>query len=289
MNNMKIIKTEYSDAIKANIEVHSAMAELYNQIEPHFRPESIERVHGIIEQISAENHITSALDLGCGTGFMINILKEYVKNIVGVDVTQAMLNKVDLSGNLNIELINGDTGSVQLPENHFDIATAYTFLDHLQDMNPTFKNCYKSLKPGGVFYADLSPNAYFWDEIKKLSDSENNFDPIILREINAVTKKDEEIEQEFGVSKDIFIQAEFQKHIEGGLREEKLAKDLYEAGFKDVRFIYHWFIGQAQMINEEGVDKTQRLKNADIMHNCLLKSMPLSRHLFKYIGFIAKK
>lgn len=286
---MKQTNTDYRDTIKANIELHSAMADLYNQVEPHFRPESIKRVTGIVNQIGTENQIHNALDLGCGTGFMINILKNYAINIVGVDVTQSMLDKVDMSGNSKITLINGDTGSVDLPENYFDIATAYTFLDHLHDMKPTFINCYNSLKHGGVFYADLSPNAYFWDEIKKLSRLQYILDPIILREINAVTKKDEEIKQEFGISKEIFFKAEFQKHMEGGLREEKLAKELYDIGFKEVKFIYHWFLGQAQMINDNAEDKIERYRHADIMHKYLIKSMPLSRHLFKYIGFIAKK
>ena len=125
------------------------------------------------------------------------------------------MDRVDKSGNSVIELINGDTGETKLPENYFDLATAYTFLDHLYDMMPTFRNCYKSLKDGGLFYADLSPNAYFWEQIKLL-DTNDTFDPIIVREILAVTKKDEEIEKEFGVKKEIFTQAEYQKHVEGG-------------------------------------------------------------------------
>ncbi len=279
----------YDKAILANIAVHSAMADDYNTIEPHFRPESIKRVSDIVSEISRNVSITNALDLGCGTGFMINILKNHAKTITGIDVTQPMLDKVDLTGNAKITLINGDTGSTPLPSDYFDIATAYTFLDHLYDMMPTFKNCYNSLRKGGVFYADLSPNAYFWDEIKKLSQTGKQYDPIITREILAVTKKDEEIEQQFGVNKEVFVQAEFQKHVEGGLREEKVLNQLLETGFSEVKFIYHWFIGQAQMINDSNMSIEDRFKNADTMHNYLVKSMPLSRHLFKYVGFIAKK
>lgn len=276
------------DAILANIAVHSAMADDYNTIEPHFRPESIARVEQIISNLKKDHSLDNVLDLGCGTGFMINILKKYAKKITGIDVTQAMLDKVDKSGDCDIQLINGDTGNTPLPSASFDIATAYTFLDHLYDMNPTFINCYNSLKAGGIFYADLSPNAYFWDEIKKL-DTSKEYDPIIVREILAVTKKDEEIEQQFGVKKEIFIQAEFQKHVEGGLREEKVKQQLLQVGFKDVQFIYHWYIGQAQLVNEENTDKETRLKYAQVMNDYLQKSLPISRHLFKYVGFIAVK
>ena len=64
------------DAISANIAVHSAMANDYNTIEPHFRPESIKRVDDIIQKLHKESAFSKVLDLGCGTGFMINIVKK---------------------------------------------------------------------------------------------------------------------------------------------------------------------------------------------------------------------
>jgi ubiquinone/menaquinone biosynthesis C-methylase UbiE len=276
------------EAISANIAVHSAMADDYNKIEPHFRPESIKRVEDIIADLVSKAPIDKALDLGCGTGFMINILKKHVSEIVGVDVTQDMMDKVDKSGSTDIHLINSDTGTVQLKSKYFDIATAYTFLDHLYDMQPTVQNAYNSLKPGGRFYADLSPNFYFWEAIKKL-DKNMNYDPIIQREVNAVWKKDEEIELQFGVKKEVFTKAEHQKHNKGGLVEEELRKLLNDTGFKKVKFIYHWYIGQAQLINDESNDIEKRFEQANVMHQYLSRSLPVSRSLFKYIGFIAEK
>jgi len=282
------MNTDYQNAIQANIEVHSAMAKNYNEVEPHFRPESISRVKGYINCIHENINFKKVLDLGCGTGFMIDIVKPYCSEILGVDVTQAMLDLVDTSGDTQISLINSDTATVKLPENYYDLATAYTFLDHLYDMVPTFENCYKSLRSGGVFYADLSPNAYFWDEIKKL-DKEKGYDPILNREIKAVHSKNQEIEDTFGVDKDVFTQAEFQKHVEGGLREEKVREQLESVGFKDIEFIYHWFVGQANLINEPNSNREERLKQAEIMNEYLTKSLPVSRNLFKYVGFIAYK
>ena len=282
------MENNIKDAISANIAVHSAMANDYNAIEPHFRPESIKRVDEIIQKIHSENKFSKVLDLGCGTGFMINIVKKYASEIVGVDVTQAMMDKVDKSGNISIELINSDTGTVVLPQNHFDLATAYTFLDHLYDMQPTFSNAYNALREGGVFYADLSPNYYFWNDVKKV-DATKQYDPILQREINAVLSKDAEIEEQFGIDKNIFQSAEYQKHIKGGLVEEELRDLLMSAGFKKIDFIYHWFIGQAQLINDDKIDKNKRFEQADIMHHYLTKALPVSRNLFKYIGFIALK
>jgi ubiquinone/menaquinone biosynthesis C-methylase UbiE len=282
------MEDQIKKAIEANIIVHSTMADEYNLKEPHFRPESIERVTRIIEKIYSETNFENALDLGCGTGFMIDILKERAKKIVGVDVTQEMLNKVNLTGQAEISLLNSDTGTAVLPENYFDIATAYTFLDHLYDMKPTFINTYKSLKKGGVFYADLSPNFYFWQAIKSL-DFSKDYDSVLQREIDAVLRKDEEIEIEFGIDKEVFSMAEHQKHKLGGLNEITLKEDLINCGFSKVEFIYHWFVGQAELINNADIPMNERKTTADYMHNYLTRSLPLSRHLFKYIGFIATK
>jgi ubiquinone/menaquinone biosynthesis C-methylase UbiE len=282
------MENKIKEAILANIEVHSAMADYYNAIEPHFRPESIKRVDDIIHNIHNQSKFTKVLDLGCGTGFIINIVKKYASEVVGVDVTQAMMDKVDKSGNVSIELINSDTGTVVLPQNHFDLATAYTFLDHLYDMQPTFSNAYNALREGGMFYADLSPNYYFWNDVKKV-DATKQYDQILQREIDAVLSKDAEIEEQFGIEKSIFQSAEYQKHIKGGLVEEELRDLLMSVGFRKVDFIYHWFIGQAQLINDDKIEKDKRFEQAEIMHNYLTKALPVSRNLFKYIGFIALK
>lgn len=282
------MSNKIKEAIEANIAVHSAMANDYNTIEPHFRPESIQRVDDIIQELHQTSPINKVLDLGCGTGFMINIVKKYAQEITGVDVTQAMMDKVDKSGNAAINLINSDTGAVSLPANHFDLATAYTFLDHLYDMEPTFVNAFNALKPGGRFYADLSPNFYFWDSVKKV-DTSKQYDAILQREINAVLAKDEEIQAQFGIDKEVFKNAEHQKHIKGGLVEEELRSLLLKVGFTDVKFIYHWFIGQAQLINDASKDKALRFEQAHVMHDYLTRSLPISRNLFKYIGFIATK
>ena len=67
-----MMNTNYREAIEANIQVHSAMADKYNEVEPHFRSESVERVKSILDDINKNHNISKALDLGCGTGFMIN-------------------------------------------------------------------------------------------------------------------------------------------------------------------------------------------------------------------------
>ncbi|MBX9783541.1 MAG: class I SAM-dependent methyltransferase [Chitinophagaceae bacterium] len=281
-------QSKYEEVITANISLHSKMADDYSTCEPHFRPENVEKVERKLSTLFREVNARKLLDLGCGTGFIINIAKKYVQHIDGVDVTQAMLHKVDLSGNAVINLHNSDTGSFPAVPGTYDIVTGYSFLHHLYDIKPTLKTAFTALKDGGKLYCDLDPNYYYWESIHQL-DRNGSYDTIVKREIEMVTYKDEDIEKNFGVSKDTFNNAEFGKNIAGGFKEENLIADLKAAGFREVQILYYWFLGQASLINDTWGTKEERIKYADVMDSVLQRSLPVSRNLYKYMGFVATK
>ena len=227
------------------------------------------------------------LDLGCGTGFMINLGRDLVEEIHGVDITPAMMAKVDRSGPAKIELFESDTGKFA-PRGEYDVATAYSFLHHLYDIRPTCETAFKALKKGGAFYADLEPNFYFWQAIGGLK-RDGAYDPMVKREIEMVTYKDEDIERNFGVPKQVFHDAEWGKNVTGGFREEDTRAMLLDVGFREVDVFYHWFLGQASLLNEERYAGEDRFHIAAAMDGMLQRSMPLSRQLFKYVGIVARK
>src|SRR5688572_19404058 len=92
-----------SEVIRANIDVHSRMADSYNTAEPHFRPENQAKVRKLLEDLRRRSGNNRLLDLGCGTGFILGLAKDLFEELHGVDVTQAMLDKVDRSsGNIHL-------------------------------------------------------------------------------------------------------------------------------------------------------------------------------------------
>jgi SAM-dependent methyltransferase len=285
---------KYNDVIKANIAVHSQLASLYAKTEPHFRPENLAIVDAKLKRLVAETSATSLLDLGCGTGFMINLAKHHVKRIVGVDVTRAMLDQVDKSGPATIELHEHDTGSFPAPPGSFDLVTAYSFLHHLYDIGPTVKTAANALRKGGIFYGDLDPNFYFWEAITDLERLQKEgkkaeYDPLVMREIDAVAHKDDQMNAEHGIPNALINDAEYGKNVAGGFKEDVVRATLLEAGFTSVTFSYYWYLGQALDVNDESKPREQRLADAALVDSVLHKVMPLSRHLFKYIGFVATK
>jgi len=274
--------------IEANIAVHSKLAAQYQQCEPHFRPENVAKVERRVVELVKETRAQKMLDLGCGTGFMINIARPHLRHIIGVDVTAAMLERVDKSGPAKIEVVNHDTGTYPLERGTFQLVTAYSFLHHLAELLPTFRTASRALAPGGKFYADLDPNFYFWEGIYRL-ERHGNYHPLVQREIEAVTFKDEEIEAKFGVSREVFNHAEFGKDMAGGFKEETLREQLKEAGFSRVDVHYHWFLGEGFLINSGTASREELFGQAAVVNDALQRALPVSRNMFKYLGFVATK
>ncbi|WP_426736361.1 class I SAM-dependent DNA methyltransferase [Myxococcus faecalis] len=274
--------------IAANIEVHSRLAAIYEKTEPHFRPENVRFVEGRLRELATKTQASKLLDLGCGTGFVIRIARQFVPEIHGVDVTAAMLAQVDRSGPAAIHLHQHDTGTFPAEPGTFDLVTAYSFLHHLYEVVPTLRTAANALRPGGVFYADLDPNYYFWQQIESL-ERHGDYAPIVRREIEAVAHKDEEMQRTHGIDAEVFSHAEYGKDFLGGFREEILREQLREAGFARVDFHYYWFLGQATLVNAPGLSPEERQRNASLVDETLRAAMPLSRPLYKYVGFTATK
>jgi ubiquinone/menaquinone biosynthesis C-methylase UbiE len=282
------LKSDYQAVIRANQELHTVLAASYDATEPQFRPENVAHVEKRLLEIFRAASPKRMLDLGCGTGFLINIAKQYISRIDGVDVTEAMISRVDRSGPCEIKLHLGDTGTFAVEEGAFDVVTAYSFLHHLYDIGPTLHTAARALRPGGKFYADQEPNYYFWEAVRAL-DPAGAYDAILRREILAVTEKDDEIQRQFQVDKDVFNQAEYNKSITGGFREEGLIEMLRKAGFSSVEISYYWFVGQAAVVNDQNYPRERRLEMAQLFASTLERGLPLTRHLFKYVGFVATR
>src|SRR3546814_19080872 len=94
------------------------------------------------------------LDGGCGTGFIIHLAADVFEKIDGVDVTPAMLRQVDISRG-NIAVHEARAESLPFPDCSFDAASAYSFLDHLEDYSAVLRDVARVLNSGGLFYIDM--------------------------------------------------------------------------------------------------------------------------------------
>src|SRR2546422_198473 len=81
----------------------------------------------VLERLRQQAPGGALLDLGCGTGFIIDLARDLFDEIHGVDVTPAMLARIDLSRG-NITLHNTNAERLPFDGAVFDVVTGYSFL-----------------------------------------------------------------------------------------------------------------------------------------------------------------
>jgi ubiquinone/menaquinone biosynthesis C-methylase UbiE len=269
--------------IEANIEVHTAMAGSYNRNEPHYRPENRAKVRAKLVALKQPGY-RRMLDLGCGTGFIIDLAKDLFEEIHGVDVTQAMLDRVELGGG-NITLHRCAAEHLPFAEDSFDFVSAYAFLHHVEDCRSVLAEVHRVLRSGGTCYVDLEPNRAFWAAISAIAAGgpRNALDPIVAREIDSVLHTDARVEREFGLPADTFNRAEYTKSILGGIDAGEFCAEARALGFRQCEVRYEWFLGQGSVLHD------QSPQAASTVEEYLRRALPLSAHLFKYLEFVLVK
>jgi ubiquinone/menaquinone biosynthesis C-methylase UbiE len=273
-----------ADVLNANIALHTQLADVYKETEPHYRPENQARVEAILTQLAGSRRDARLLDVGCGMGFIIDIAKRHFTGIDGIDITEAMLQRVDTSAaGCEITVRIAEVEALPFADNSYDAVTAYAVIHHLHSLKPAFEEIFRVLKPGGWFYTDTDPNFYFWDAMRALPE-DGCYAPSVRREIDAVRHKDRELQEEFGVAPELLNMAEILKHDSGGFRAEELEALLREVGFREATVHYEWFVGEARVIHS--ADTTMA---ADQIRLVLNELLPLTRHLFKYLRIMARK
>ena len=111
----------------------------------------------VIEQeISEETPLPGAiLDLGCGIGRMTALLSPYFNEVVGVDVSKAMIDKARELHSANSARFEVNSGSDlnAFDEGSFDVVCSYSVLAHLPPdvVASYFCEVGRILRPAGVF------------------------------------------------------------------------------------------------------------------------------------------
>ena len=268
--------------VEANIEVHTAMADSYNRNEPHYRPENRAKVRAKLVALRQPRD-RRMLDLGCGTGFIIDLAKDLFDEVHGVDVTQAMLDRVDLQGG-NITLHRCTAEQLPFASDFFDFISAYAFLHHLEDCQRVVAEVYRVLRPGGSFSVDLEPNRACWAAISGVQAARGiDLDPIVAREIESVLHTDARVQREFGLAAETFNQAEYTKSILGGIDADQFCADAKTLGFTRCEARYEWYLGQGSVMHGQSVALSESIEDY------LRRALPLSAHLFKYLSFVLVK
>jgi SAM-dependent methyltransferase len=223
-----------------------------------------------------------AIDFGCGTGFMIDRLWHRFDEMHGIDITPEMMARVDRHGG-RVQLHECRAEATPFDSESFDFATAYSFLDHLHDVQPVLIEACRVLRRGGIFYADLNPNRAFTDAMRQAQAWTLALPPQIEREIQGALHNGAHYEASTGLDGATLDRAEPGKSLRGGFDVLEVIAAAQAAGFSEADVEPHWFLGEAAYVHG------QQPAHTAVIDSYLRTLQPIALPLFKYLRFVFVK
>jgi len=112
------------------------------------------------KQIRQLDGITTVLDIGCGTGILVNILSRKGYMMDGIDTSPEAIEfaKSHRKGNFHLSSIESFRS-----EYKYDLVIVTQLIEHLRNPESLLINVKRLLKPGGYVYVE-TPNLYSWNK-----------------------------------------------------------------------------------------------------------------------------
>ena len=99
-----------------------------------------------------DKEYSKLLDVGCGTGYLINMLsKNYNAEFTGLDLSFEMINQANNKKIKNATFIEGLSDKIPFKDNTFDIVTCSQSFHHYPETDKPIQEAKRVLKQGGLY------------------------------------------------------------------------------------------------------------------------------------------
>src|SRR5215216_1405916 len=120
-------------------------------------------VEAAILEALAERPVRALLDLGTGTGRILELLGPRVERGLGIDLSLAMLSmaraRLDRAGLRHCTVRQGDIYDLPAPKDSFDVVIVHQVLHYLDDGLGAIREAARVLRPGGcLLVVDFAPH-----------------------------------------------------------------------------------------------------------------------------------
>ena len=124
---------------------------------------SEEKVEAAIRQAVGERPIASLLDIGTGTGRILELLAPQAGRALGIDQSPQMLgmarDRLARRGLRNTQLRQGDIYALPAERNGYDLVVLHQVLHYLDDPSRAVREAVRTLRPGGrLLVVDFAPH-----------------------------------------------------------------------------------------------------------------------------------
>jgi len=102
------------------------------------------------------------LDVGCGNGFITELVAPGFGEIVGIDVEEIRLEefRAEVTGKSNFKVLLMSAAKIEFPNEFFTFITSFEVLEHVADLEATVREIIRVCRPGGIIVISV-PQVWF--------------------------------------------------------------------------------------------------------------------------------
>src|SRR3954471_14864033 len=117
-------------------------------------------VRSLLSLSIGSGNLGKVLDLGCGTGALLDQLRGCSAELWGVDLSREGLKFCAMRGHQ--KLVLADATYIPFKRGYFDVITAIGLIEHIEDDGAFLAELKRLLKPNGVFVLLTSSFPFLW-------------------------------------------------------------------------------------------------------------------------------
>lgn len=122
-----------------------------------------EKVEAAVAEALADRPYRSVLDVGTGTGRMLELLAPAAERALGIDQSPPMLGmaraRLERAGLRRVQLRQGDIYALPVERGGFDLVVLHQVLHYLDDPSRALREAARALRPGGrLLVVDFAPH-----------------------------------------------------------------------------------------------------------------------------------
>lgn len=110
----------------------------------------------VTRDLLGDLHVTSLLEIGCGTGKNTVFLAHIARQVISVDFSQGMIEKAKekvKADNVRFSMMD-ITQPWKFEDQSFDLIVCNLVLEHIQDLSFVFAEAARTLRPNGRFFVN---------------------------------------------------------------------------------------------------------------------------------------
>jgi ubiquinone/menaquinone biosynthesis C-methylase UbiE len=131
--------------------------EFSKSYEKHRRPNDPGGYHALLDDLEIElvaryGTGKDVLECGCGTGLILERVKELARHAAGIDLSPGMLSLAKARG---LDVREGSVTALPFEDASFDVTCSFKVLPHVPDIGKALSEMARVTRPGGVIVAEF--------------------------------------------------------------------------------------------------------------------------------------